>query len=131
MSNAASALITVTVRHTPISFLRSGTVIRHELLEPAGAIDPRRLIERRVDFRHARQKQDGAESQQDPDTDDTDSWECKVEVAQPGSGDRAKPNTLEELVDQAREGQQPTPDDTSSDKRYDLGQEQNGPGNCS
>ena len=43
---------------------------RPELLEPARAVDPRRLVQRRVDLGHAGQQQDGAEAEQHPDPDD-------------------------------------------------------------
>ena len=101
---------------------------RDELPEPARTIDPGGLIQGGVDLGHARLEQDGAESQQHPDSDDANGRECPVEVAEPGTGDRAEPDGLEDLVDQAREGQQPAPDDAGSDERDDLGQEQNGPG---
>ena len=41
--------MTVTVRHTPISYRRLGTVMA-ELLEPARAVDPGRLVQRLVDL---------------------------------------------------------------------------------
>ena len=99
-----------------------------ELREPARAVDPRRLVERRVELRHAGPQQDGAESQQDPDSDEADGRERPVEVAEPGTGDRAKTDGLEDLVDQARKRQQPTPDDPGRNERDDLRQEQHGPG---
>ncbi len=103
-------------------------MIADKLREPTGTVDPRRLIEGRVDLRHAGQQQDGAESQQDPDSDEANRRERPVEVAKPGTGDRAEADGLEDLVDQAREGQQPAPDDPGRNERDDLGQEQNGPG---
>ena len=102
MSNAASAAITVTVRHTPISYRRLGTVIADELPEPARAVDPRGLVKGRVDLGHAGQQQDGAEPQQNPDPDEADGRERPVEVAEPGTGERAEADGLEDLVDQAR-----------------------------
>ena len=54
-----------------------------------------------------------------------------MEIAEPGAGDHAEADSFEDLVDQAREGQQPTPDDAGSDERDDLGQEQNSPGDRS
>ena len=47
-------------------------------------------------FRHAGQQQDGAESQQHPDADDTDSRKRPVEVAKPGAGDRTEADELRE-----------------------------------
>ena len=40
---------------------------RPELLEPARAVEPRRLVQRGVDLGHAGQQQHGAEAEQDPD----------------------------------------------------------------
>ncbi len=64
-------------------------------------------------------------------SDHADGWERPVEIAKPSAGDRAEADSFEHLVDQAREGQQPTPDDAGSDERDDLGQEENGPSDCS
>ncbi len=74
--------------------------------------DPGGFIEGRVDLRYARQQQDGTKAQQNPDADETDRRECPVEVSKPGTGERLESDGLEHLVDQAREGQQPAPDDS-------------------
>jgi len=99
-----------------------------ELIEPVRPIDPGGLIQGGVDLGHARLEQDSAESQQDPHSDESNCRERPGEVTEPGTGDRAETDGLEDLVEQARESQQPAPDDTGSDERDDLGQEQNGPG---
>jgi len=81
-----------------------------------------------VELRHARQQQDGAEPQQNPDPDKAYRRERPVEVPKPGTRDHAESDGPEDLVDQARQGQQPAPDDPGRNERDDLGQEQNGPG---
>src|SRR5262249_27769463 len=73
-------------------------------------------------------QQDGAEAQQDPDPDDADRRQRPVKIAEPSPRNPSKPDSPEYLVDQARQGQQPAPDNTGSHEGNDLGQEQNGPG---
>ena len=109
MSKAASAAITVTVRQTPISCLRSGMVILTNSVNQVAPSILRRLIERWVDLGHRRQQQDGAESQQNPDPDQANRRECPIKVAQPGTGECTKANSLEDLIDQARKSQTASP----------------------
>ena len=98
---------------------------REELVEPVRPVDPRGLVESRVAIRHAGQQQNGAEPQQDPDSDEADGRKSPVEIPEPGTSDDAE--ALEDLVDQPGKGQQPAPDDPGRDNRDDLGEEQNGP----
>ena len=108
MSNAASAAITVTVRQTPISYRRLGTVIEQNSCEPARAVDPRRLVERGVDLGHAGQQQDRAEAEQDPDPDEADRRQRGVEVAEPGPGDVAEADARETwLTSRSSDSSQP------------------------
>ncbi len=92
-----------------------------ELREPASAINPRRLIQGRIESRHAGPQQDGAESQQNPDSNETNRRKRPVKVPEPGAGNRAQTDRLEDLVNQAWKGQQPAPNDSRRNERDDLG----------
>src|SRR4029450_2106602 len=102
-----------------------------ELREPAGAVDPRGLIEGQVELRHACEQQDGAEPQQNPDPDKAYRRKRPVEVPKPGTRDHAESDGPEDLVDQAWEGQQPAPDDSGCSGREERGREQSSPGHRS
>ena len=128
MSKAASAAITVTVKHMPTSYRRLGTVIAMNSWNQPAPSSPRRLEERAVDpcpcpvSRRTVQK-----PEQHPDPDEADRRQRRVEVAEPGAGHVPEADRRQPLVDEAVEGQQPAPDDPRRDERDDLGQEQDGP----
>ena len=99
-----------------------------ELLEPACAIDPRRLEESRVDPGHPGEKQHRAESEQDPDPDQAHGRKGEVEVAEPGPGHISETDGCEDLVDQTVQRQESSPDDACSHERNHLRQEEDCPG---
>ena len=90
MSKLARAAITVTVTQTPISWRRLGTRDGDELAQRPGAVEPGRLVERRVDLAHAGQQQQRAQAEQHPCADHADRRQRGVEVAQPGAGHAAE-----------------------------------------
>ena len=108
MSNAASAAMTVTVRHTPISWRRLGTRDR-----PGTPGTSRRRRAGADSYRAASilvmpvSSRTVQKPEQDPDPDDADRRQGGVEVAEPGPGDVAQADGGEDLVDepgQARAG---------------------------
>src|SRR5207244_12773967 len=72
-----------------------------ELGEPTGAIEPRRFVERGVDFAHAGEQEHGAETRKYPDANHPDCGKRRIEVAEPGPGHVVEPDRRANLVDEA------------------------------
>ena len=61
-----------------------------ELAHRPGAVEPGRLVQRRVDLAHAGEQQERAQAEQHPCADHADRGQRGGEVAQPGPGHAAE-----------------------------------------